>query len=68
VIIIFIIVTNLMILQEQALLGRLESKISQQPGSFCSLQLFGGELVLRFTRYKGLQQMYCNPFPKKQFY
>ena len=56
---------NLIILQIQALLGTLELQASA--GSKGHFALYNC-LVLGHTKYKGVQRVYCNPFPTKQFY
>ena len=54
-----------MLLQVTALLQTLELQESaQRKGHF---SLFNC-LVLGHTKYKGVQRVYCNPFPKKMFY
>jgi len=63
--IIGVIVNNLIILQIQALLDTLESQASA--GSKGHFALYNC-LMLGHTKYKGVQRVYCNPFPKKPFY
>ncbi len=63
--IIGVIVINLIILQIQALLDTLESQASA--GSKGHFALYNC-LMLGHTKYKGVQRVYWNPFPKKLFY
>ncbi len=63
--IIGVIVINLIILQRQALLDTLESQASA--GSKGRFALYNC-LMLGHTKYKGVQRVYWNPFPKKPFY
>ena len=52
-------------MQIQALLDTLELQASA--GSKGHVALYNC-LVLGHNKYKGVQRVYCNPFPKKQFY
>ncbi len=55
----------LVILQVEALLKTLELQESaQQKGHFALFNC----LVIRHTKYKGVQRVYCNQFPVKQFH
>ncbi len=63
--IIGVIVINSIILQIQALLDTLESQASaRSKGHFALYNC----LMLGHTKYKGVQRVYWNPFPKKPFY
>ncbi len=63
--IIEVIVMIVIILQENALLETLELKDSaQRKGHFALYNC----LVLGHTKYHGVQQVYCNPFPAKPLY
>jgi hypothetical protein len=60
-----IIVIIVIILQVNALLETLEMKESaQRKGHFALYNC----LVLGNTKYNGVQQVYCNPFPAKPHY
>ncbi len=63
--IIGVIVIILIIVQVNALLETLElTNSARRKGHFA---LYNG-LVLGHTKYNGVQRVYCNPFPSKQFY
>ena len=59
----------LVILQVDALLKTLELQESaQRKGHFALYTFVLGVSVIGHTKYKGVQRVYCNPFPAKTFH